>query len=37
MDCPEFARPLYEQRLEQVLRLGPFLDQVETIINESLR
>lgn len=37
MENSEFAQPLYEQRLEQALKLGPLLDHVETVVNTPLR
>lgn len=37
MDNIEFAPSLFEQRLEKAFQLGPFLDQVEEIIDSPLR
>lgn len=37
MEDAEFSKPLHIQRLEQALKLDPFLNYVEQVINQPVR
>ena len=37
MDDQELSHPIHLQRLEKALKLGPFLDYVEDVINQPVR